>query len=136
MLVITENLDKLENINIYKFRLTKNIMSILSESKERFNQARARIEGQIKQRQQQCIEAGTHDTSKGNLSYIVGRVNSVIVLQGCNVGIEIIGECPNCHTHYRRQPTQAEMQTPEYKQMLSQLETPDSVYKKLNRPTR
>ena len=110
-------------------------MGILKDSRDQFEQARARIEGQARRKYMECIGSGSHHISKASLHYKIGVIQSVIPYHG-RIGILVGGECPNCHTYCERPPTNAEIQTPEYQQMLRHLETPESVDKKLNTPMR
>lgn len=107
-------------------------MGYLAEAKRKFlaaNEERARIRAEELKK---CIESGKHDTSGGKLDYIFGNLDGV---QHCAVGIEVYGDCPNCNIFYTREPTEAERETKEYKEMLAEVRRePDRIQRLMNTP--
>ncbi len=70
----------------------------------------------------ECKDSGKHDTSKGEFFHVRGEMNvGGLVVSGCQVGIRVAGECPNCYMYYERNPTKEEMQTQKYKEMVEDL---------------
>jgi hypothetical protein len=100
------------------------------EEKKAFDKVREKAEGILAKKLANCIESGKHDTSVGKLEYRTGT--SGIVSR--RIGIYVFGKCSNCNSLYERDPTEEEMKTSEYKEMIQYLSPPLSQIEKLQIP--
>ena len=105
-------------------------MNLLEESRKQYLEAKLRRECERKKIIEECESSGRHDTSKGTFTYIHSRISGV---SNCNVGINVIGYCPNCRNYYERKPNNFERESQEYAEMQKELDTHESIDRMLRR---